>query len=113
MGMRSWLIALVVAGCGDGARDIETQITINEGVYGLLLANDDEPVANRQLIVYAPGENQIHARATSNADGIYQIELAPGDFALCTDSCTAVSVRNLDLVRYDWTDGPGGGHWTN
>jgi|SRR5678815_1090531 len=110
--MRSWLIALLVAGCGSGESDIEGQITIDEGVYGLLLA-DGQPAANRQLIVYAPGENLIHTRATSNIDGVYQIELTAGDFALCADSCTAVTVRELDLVRYDWTSGPGGGFWSN
>lgn len=110
--MRSWLIALLLVGCGSGDRDIENQITINEGVYGLLLA-EGQPAANRQLVVYAPGENLVHSRATSNADGVYQIELTPGDFALCTDSCTPVTVRELDLVRYDWTAGPGGGLWSN
>ena len=109
--MRFWLIALVAA-CGVGDRDIEDQITIQQGVYGLVTSADDEP-AVVQIVVYAPGENGTHARASSNDTGVYEIDLAAGDYTLCIESCTSITVPEHGKIRYDWTNGPGGGRWSN
>jgi hypothetical protein len=116
--MRSWLIALLAVGCGSVDRDIEDEITIDQGVYGLLVSGCDtsncreRPAVDESVKVYAPGETTVHARGTSNDDGVYQIDLTPGDYSLCTYSCTAITVPANDIVRYDWTSGPGGGQWS-
>ena len=116
--MRSWLIALLtVVGCATVDRDIEDQITIQQGVYGLLISGcdttgcKDQPASGERVVVYAPGETGAFARATSDQEGIYQIDLAAGDYTLCTYSCTAVTVPESDVIRADWTSGPGGGAW--
>jgi hypothetical protein len=112
--MRLWLMALVVAGCGGVDRDIEDQITIEQGVYGLLIAGcdtagcNDQPAAHEEVVVYVPGyEDQS---VTSDGDGVYEVVLPAGDYTICTSSCTAVTVPT-GIIRYDWTSGPGGGHW--
>jgi hypothetical protein len=116
--MRFVLCALFLVGCGDGVdRDIEGQITIGQGVYGLLISGcdtadcQDKPAAGEMVMVYSPGENVVHASVRSDRTGVYQIVLEPGDYTLCTYACTPITVRAADRVRYDWISGPGGGHW--
>ena len=116
--MRFALCALLLVGCGDSVdRDIEGQITIDQGVYGLLISGCDtsgcvdKPAAGEQVMVYSPGESQVHSTATSDRSGVYQINLEPGDYTLCTYACTPITIYNADRVRYDWTSGPGGGSW--
>jgi hypothetical protein len=113
--MRLSLIGLFALGCGGGVDDhIEDQITIQQGVYGLLISGCDtpgcldQPAANEPVIVYAPG--QPERSVASNGRGIYEIDLPAGDYTLCTYSCTPVTVA-VGTVRYDWTSGPGGGYW--
>jgi hypothetical protein len=91
-------------------RNIEDKVTINQGVYGLLVAAD-VPAANQNVVVYAAGANGEFATATSDRDGVYQIDLPNGDYTLCTSACTPITTPSSSLVRYDWTNGPGGGHW--
>lgn len=115
--MRGFLVAIVlVSGCGLD-RNIESKITIDQGVYGLLVQGcdssgcQDVPDAGDQVTVYAPGGESAAAQATSNDAGVYQIALAPGDYTLCTSACTPITVPASGRVRYDWTSGPGGGTW--
>src|SRR5262245_53356805 len=112
--MRPWLIAVLALGCGGCGvdRDLDDQITIQQGVYGLLLSKD-RPEAHQVVIVFEAGDAGIHARATSATDGVYQIDLAAADYTLCIETCTSVTVPDHDTVRYDWTSGPGGGTWSN
>lgn len=115
--MRYWVLALLAVGCGGLDRDIEDDITIDQGVYGLLISGcdtsgcQDQPAAGEQVTVFAAGENRAHSMVTSDGKGIYQIDLEAGDYTLCTSSCTAISVPAFETVRYDWTSGPGGGSW--
>ena len=116
--MRFALCALFLLGCGDGVdRDIEGQITIDQGVYGLLISGcdtsdcQDKPAAGEMVMVYSPGQNVVHASVRSDRTGVYQIDLEPGDYTLCTYACTPLTVHAADRVRYDWISGPGGGHW--
>ncbi|HUS28717.1 MAG TPA: hypothetical protein VMZ53_09410 [Kofleriaceae bacterium] len=116
--MRFALYALVLVGCGDGVdRDIEGQITIDQGVYGLLISGcdtsdcQDRPAAGEHVMVYSPGLNTVYATGMSDRSGVYQLDLEPGDYTLCTYACTPITVPASDRVRYDWTSGPGGGHW--
>jgi len=117
--MRCWLSTLAVAvvaagGCGGLDRHIEDQITIEQGIYGLLISGcdtdgcRDKPAANADVVVYVADSDDI--LATSDDDGVYEIALPPGDYELCTSSCTPVTVP-AGTIRYDWTSGPGGGHW--
>ena len=107
--MRYLLLALLSVGCGVN-HDIEDKVTIDQGVYGLLVANEI-PAANQDVTVYAAGEATAFATMTSDGDGIYQIDLPNGDYTLCTASCTPISTPAAAKIRYDWTNGPGGGHW--
>ena len=116
--MRFALFALLLVGCGDGVdRDIEGSITIEQGVYGLLISGCDtsgcldKPAAGEHVMVYSPGEDIVHATVTSDRGGVYQIDLEPGDYTLCTYACTPITIVSSDRVRYDWTSGPGGGSW--
>ena len=114
--MRYVLFALLVGGCGLD-RNIEGKVTIQEGVYGQLVQGCDtsgcldQPDSDEHVVVYAASQSSAYANADSDDDGIYQIELPGGDYTLCTYSCTPISVPEQTLVRYDWTSGPGGGHW--
>ena len=114
--MRFLLItALLAVGCG-GAFDenIEDQITIEQGVYGLLISGceasgcQDQPAANEEVVVFAAGRDE--ETTISDADGVYEIDLRAGDYTLCTSSCTPLTVP-YGTIRYDWTSGPGGGQW--
>ncbi len=110
------LLASTAAGCGVDL-NIESKVTIQQGVYGLLIAGcdttgcQDQVASNEHVVVYAAGQSGSYATADSDRDGVYQIDLPAGDYTLCTSSCTAISVPANDRVRYDWTSGPGGGHW--
>ena len=91
-------------------RNIEGQVTIDQGVYGLL-TTEDRPANGDSVTVYSAGDSMPFATATSDSNGVYQIDLPDGDYTLCTSSCTPIATPASATVRYDWTDGPGGGHW--
>jgi len=117
--LRYLLMVAVLGACGTVDTDIEDQITIEQGVYGLLISGcdtsgcQDRPAAGEQVVVYAAGSNGTYSQVRSDDDGVYQVDLVAGDYLLCTYSCTAVTVPANDKVRYDWTSGPGGGHWSD
>jgi len=113
--MRFGLIALLAVGCGGGIdENIEDQITIEQGVYGLLIAGCDtsgcvdQPAAGEAVVVFTPGGPEMSV--TSDGDGVYEIRLPAGDYTLCTYNCTPLTVPN-GTIRYDWKSGPGGGQW--
>lgn len=118
--LRYLLVAVAIGACAGIDHDIEHRITIEQGVYGLLISGcetsgcQDRPAAGEQVLVYAAGTRSgPFTQATSNSDGIYQINLVAGDYTLCTYSCTQITVPPHGKVRYDWVSGPGGGHWSN
>ena len=117
--LRYLVILGAVGACGGGVDyDIEDQITIEQGVYGLLVSGcdtagcEDQPAAGAEVVVFAAGANGVVTSSTSDGNGVYQINLVAGDYTLCTYNCTTVTVPSRDKVRYDWTSGPGGGHWS-
>jgi hypothetical protein len=117
--LRYLLMVAVVGGCGSVDTNIEDQITIEQGVYGLLISGcdtagcQDQPATGEAVIVYAAGANGPFSQVKSDDDGVYQMNLVAGDYTLCTYSCTAVTVPENGKIRYDWVSGPGGGHWSN
>jgi len=88
--------------------DRNVEPSIDQGVYGLL-SSANLPVPNQMVTIYAAGAPG--AFATSDPDGFYQIDLPNGDYMLCTVGCITISTPSSATVRYDWTDGPGGGTW--
>ena len=111
-------MVLLLGACGGVDHDIEGQITIEQGVYGLLISGcdtagcHDQPAAGEHVVVYAAGATGVFSQVLSDKDGVYQINLVAGDYLLCTSSCTAITVPANDKIRYDWTSGPGGGSWS-
>jgi hypothetical protein len=117
--LRFFLAMLAVSACGSVDHDIEDQITIDQGVYGLLISGcemdgcQDQPAVGEYVVVFSAGADGVFSKVTSNDDGVYQINLVAGNYTLCTYSCTTVTVPAHGKVRYDWTSGPGGGHWSS
>jgi hypothetical protein len=107
--MKYLLVAWLIGACGMD-HDIESKVTIDQGVYGLLIAGEI-PAADQTVMVYRAGSPTVFATMTSDHDGVYQIDLVTGDYTLCTANCTPISTSSSALVRYDWTSGPGGGVW--
>ena len=114
--MRYALLAVLVCGCGLD-RNIDGKVTIEQGVYGQLIEGcdssgcQDQPAAGEHVVVYAASQSTVFASADADGDGFYEIALPAGDYTLCTYSCTQITVPDQSVVRYDWTSGPGGGHW--
>lgn len=118
--LRYLLTVLALGACGGLDHDIEDQVTIEQGVYGLLISGcdtagcQDQPAAGEQVVVYTAGtKSGPFTQVASDDDGVYQINLVAGDYTLCTYSCTTVTVPAHGKIRYDWVSGPGGGHWSN
>lgn len=118
--LRYLLVAVAIGACGGFDHDIEDRITIEQGVYGLLISGcdtagcQDQPAAGEQVVVYAAGTRTgPFTQVTSDSHGIYQINLVAGDYTLCTYSCTQITVPAQTKIRYDWVSGPGGGYWSN
>jgi hypothetical protein len=117
--LRYLLMVTLVGACGSVDTDIEDQITIEQGLYGLLISGCDtagcvdQPAAHELVVVYSAGANGPFAQVKSSTDGVYQMNLAAGDYVLCTYSCTEATVRANEKIRYDWVSGPGGGQWSS
>ncbi|HEY5926914.1 MAG TPA: hypothetical protein VIV11_34745 [Kofleriaceae bacterium] len=119
--LRYLLMVAVLGACGGSVdTDIEDQITIEQGIYGLLISGcdtsgcQDQPAAGEHVIVYAAGSKTgPFVQAVSDNNGVYQINLVAGDYTLCTYSCTEASVPANGKIRFDWISGPGGGHWSD
>jgi hypothetical protein len=117
--LRYLLMVSVLGACGSVDTDIEDQITIDQGVYGLLISDcdtsgcQDQPASGEHVVVYAAGVNGPFSQGTSDNKGVYQINLVAGDYTLCTYSCTTITVPTNNKIRYDWVSGPGGGSWTD
>lgn len=104
--MKYVVALLFTAACGMN----EISVTIHQGVYGQL-SNGDVAAVNVPVTVYKAGTAGVYAHTTSDASGVYQIDLSNGDYTLCTTGCTSISTPSAATVRYDWTDGPDGGTW--
>ena len=109
---------LVLAGCGDDAPEDKPKAQTQSGVTGLVHLGpqcpvetagepcEDEPAANVDVTVSVqlPGESytagEVVARATTNADGTFRIEVAPGEYVV-----TAVAGMSCELMDARVTTG--------
>jgi len=111
------LLALLLGACGVD-RNIENDITIGHGAYGLLVKGCDtsgcvdQVDGNEQVMIFAPGQPGAFDTVTSDDNGVYQVELPADTYQICTYSCTQITVPSAGTVRADWTSGPGGGNWS-
>ena len=106
------LFAVAVAGCGGSFdRNIESRVTISQGVYGQTVSYDDAaPVSHDYLtgnlkVFTAPrNDSPAVAETTSDDHGFYEVELAPGDYEICINGnlCHAFTVAAQSRVRLDY-----------
>jgi hypothetical protein len=118
--------------CGSSLQDIEGEHTIAQGIYGQLINGCDTreceqtPAVNIPVFLFATrptSETQAFDQTTSsNASGLFELEVAPGAQVLCRGHfndyeqryffgpCIEVAVP-VGTVRHDHASGPGGGQW--
>ena len=114
--MKYLLLVVAVASCGID-RDIEKDITIDRGVYGLLVRGCDTSGCQDQVddhdtvTIMKVGQPGTLQTVTSDANGVYQVALPADTYQVCTYSCATVTVPGEGTIRADWTSGPGGGNW--
>ena len=110
-----------LASCGAAntgiGRQVETRLTINSGVYGQTTSVDDvgnhspEPCPMTLSVFNSQDHNIAFASARSDQAGLYQIQLSPGDYTICTSfgRCTALPVLTGQCTRldYEFSVGPG------
>ncbi len=110
----------LLAACGASIdRDVSDRVTISQGVFGQTTRHDDvgsNPVEYHQmdLVVFAaPRAQGVEpvARVTSGERGFYEVELAAGDFEICTtfDRCAQFSIGEGERARLDYEFGAGPG----
>ncbi len=129
--MRILVVATLLAGCAgtnDIDRDIEPGITITQGLYGQLTFVSDAGrvppriYADASATAFAAGTMTLDIGTTSDANGVYQLQLASGDYTVCTQGRTpADGIANeggclsitlgAGRVRRDWEATIGGGSW--
>jgi len=108
------VLVLVLAGCGDESPEVKTQ----SGVTGRVRLGPQCPVENadnpcedlpaahvdvtlsEQVLGDTDGPGKVVARGTTNADGAYNIVVAPGDYVI-----TADAGMSCDLMDAHVTDG--------
>jgi len=113
-------ITLALA-CGEANisvdRQVEDHLTIASGVYGQTTSVDDVGDHSPQYypmtlsVFNSSDHNAVLASARSDERGFYQIQLSPGDYAICTsfDRCTSFLVSDGQCIRldYEFSVGPG------
>ncbi|SEU25110.1 hypothetical protein SAMN05443572_10749 [Myxococcus fulvus] len=117
--LRNGVLTVVVAcGMACGQFDPEAARTISQGVYGLTESVDDvcssscdpEP-HSMSLSIRTLSERELVVSVKSNDDGFYEVELASGDYVICTsfERCTDFRVEPEQTVRldYEMSVGPG------
>jgi hypothetical protein len=114
--VKPWIAVVFVAACGGLDTDIESDVTISMGAYGLVLdSNDNLGVGVGITVEEPPLPGQAHGAsldaATTDANGVYQFELPAGTYQLCTGSCLLIDVPDEHRVRRDWINGANGGSW--
>jgi hypothetical protein len=108
------LVISSVAACA-ADRDIESMVSIHEGAYGLLLSEGNIGAGIGVTVELPPSPGSVHGASvdasSTDHDGVYQFELEPGAYQLCTESCVLIEVPDEERVRHDWVSGPDGGSW--
>lgn len=109
------LLALGAAGCADDAPlCVEEHVTIAQGFYGRVMYYSDtdpgdqgHPVSGMAVSVLDRPDGTQVATATSDADGVFQVDLPTGSYAVCafTPPCYTFTIGAGDLVRGDMSTG--------
>lgn len=114
--MKYLLLVAALASCGID-RDIEKDITIDRGVYGLLVRGCDTSGCKDQVddheavTIMKIGQPGTLQTVMSDGNGVYQVSLPADTYQVCTYNCVTIDVPDHGTVRADWTSGPGGGDW--
>lgn len=103
--------------------EVEQQVSIDQGIYGLITTYDDVGSYNPILVLPgftvnvfyekpSSGEEAIPLLSTeSDSRGIYQIPLQSDEYCVCTAfrRCTSITVSENKTLRldYDFSNGPG------
>ncbi len=102
-----------LAACGDSGFCVEQEIHIPRGLYGHVTyatdvssqTNPPVPRGNVAISVLDMPDGTIVATTASNSDGVFEIALADGNYALCEDvelPCVSFSISNaMPLMRAD------------
>ena len=126
-----WLLVVLTACDSDPIdRNIENEVTIDNGVYGQLTVASDH-VGNTAMVLenvhvtgYSGSPPKVLMSTTTDDRGFFQIETGPGMFTLCTASatpsqgtsnpgpCTLATVDSGN-TRRDWVQNNDGGDWCN
>jgi hypothetical protein len=130
---RLWLV-LALAGCNSDPidRDIDNEVTIENGIYGQLSVAENHfgqsagVLENVRVTTYtSDSPPMVDENTTTDARGFYQIDTGPGAFAMCAASgspaqgtsnpgpCTSIDIPDSGNVRRDWVQNLDGGHWCN
>ena len=127
-----WLLVALTACDSDPIdRNIEGEVTIDNGVYGQLslaadhIGNSAMVLDNVHVTAYTTDSPPKVLMSTSSDErGFFQIQTGPGDFGLCTASATPANgtsnpgpctITTVDSgnVRRDWVQNNLGGDWCN
>ncbi|HEV7557483.1 MAG TPA: hypothetical protein VGO00_18595 [Kofleriaceae bacterium] len=129
---RLWLLVLLTACDGDPIdRNIDGEVTIDNGVYGQVsvaadhVGNTAMVLDNLHVTAYtADSPPKVLMSTSSDEHGFFQIQTGPGTFPICTASatpsngtsnpgpCTLVTVDSGN-TRRDWVQNSKGGTWCN
>jgi hypothetical protein len=121
--LRCSLFVLLVAGCGDNSFCVEDQVSITQGLYGLVWATSDvgppKPAVrwpDSPVEIQGWPSRTTIATAQSDADGIFEIPLEVGTYALCNGSlpeaCVVFDLAVNQRVRADKVLSIGAGGWS-
>lgn len=105
--------ALTMAACADDGMCVESEVALDHGLYGLVtyqtgLAPENHPPVPRGGVVISVLDSEagrhVVGTTTSNSDGVFEIALADGSYALCSDTgcvtfalSAARPLRRVDL----------------
>jgi len=134
--LKTWLlVGCAAAACSNDSLDhnVERYRTIEHGVYGQLIRGcdtfgcDDSYGNGIQAAAFPVATTNFAVQPidsfTANEQGFYQLALESGTYLIAVDATTSddgftsgaqsteVTLAG-EIIRRDWTSGPGGGHWS-
>lgn len=118
------LLLLLHPACGSSDCEVEQNVTIRQGVYGRVTYQSDvgnageRPVAGEVVPIFDANGAAV-ASATTDADGVFQVELDAGSYFICRDGlvmrepyCKPFEVTAGRCVRFDLYTAFLGSEWS-